>query len=307
MASTRIKDARIPTRAIAAGAITADKLDDELRQGRYLFQKFMAQPLCFHRATGVTALQSANATNINAAIFPDGKMWDVYETTAQTLMPLLHATKGLEIALDQVDNESVEYVPGVNNPVSALARTAGTDDDFFIRAVLEITDASGLDQMLVGWRKQEAFAVPTQLYAGGDAVYTDLCGIGFGATAADPNPVHVVNTLNGDASAISEAVNFTWADTLKHELTMKVIGRVAFFEINGIPLGDAVAIDADGSAITSQNTVINATKFTFDDGDVLVPFLFLRQDANVSPVYITELEIGSLLNIADSPAHRGNQ
>jgi hypothetical protein len=84
---------------------------------------------------------------------------DVYQTTAQTLAPTFTAGKGLEISLDQVDNESVEYVFGGNDALNPFRYVAGdvTDEDngrdgVIFEATFEITDASGLDQFLIGWR-----------------------------------------------------------------------------------------------------------------------------------------------------------
>jgi len=41
----------------------------------------------------------------------------------------------------------------VTNP---LAMTIGTDPAFYFKAKFEITDADGMDQFLLGWRKFEA-------------------------------------------------------------------------------------------------------------------------------------------------------
>jgi len=114
----------------------------------------------------------------------------------------------------------------------------------------------------------------------------------------------VSSDLNNSGSATVSAVNFTWADTLVHTLEMQVVKNIARFLINGVPLGGTVSFDGDGAAITAQATVKPHT-FTFDTGDLVVPFLFLRQDAALTPVYLQEIEIGHLVSIEADPEQRG--
>jgi hypothetical protein len=90
-------------------------------------------------------------------------------------------------------------------------------------------------------------------------------------------------------------MGFTWADTLVHQLEVRVIARKAIYLINGVVGGGRVSRDGTGAAITAQ-TLNTQAAFSFDVGDVLVPFIFVRQDANVTPVYLRELEVGHLVD-----------
>lgn len=297
-------DPGMPGRDLQIESVPPNKRSLYWKRGRYLYHKgFHEQPAIFNETDGSTA-PTANATDIDSVAARDYYL-ALYQTTAQTLFPLVHATKGLSIALDQVDNEACEYVPGGNRTTNPLAMTVGTDPAFFIKAKFEITDADGMDQFLVGWRKQEAFAVPTSILTTGDGIYTDFCGIGFSKVVADPNPVSVASDLNNSGSTTVSQVSFTWADTLVHTLEMRVMGnRKPKFLINGVQLGDKVSLDGDGGSITAQTT-IEPHAFTFDAAEVLIPFIFIRQDANLSPVYLQELEIGHLESIEADPSRRG--
>lgn len=272
----------------------------DLKRGRYVFERMNGQPFVFITSSTIPAFPTASQGETDYILTPQGNYFEQYQTTAQTLMPAWDGTNlGLEIAGDQVDNEAVELVPGGNSSASPFAFVAGTDPDFFFRAKFKITDASGMDQFGIGFRKQEAFAVPTSFLSTGDGVYTDFFLLGFAGTKADPNPVRTSSDLNNSGSATVSALNFTWADTLVHELQLRVIGRRVFCYINGVLAGDVVSYDGDGAAISAQTTV-SGPSFTFDDGDTLVPFIFLRQDADVTPVQLREYEIGLLRDIGKS-------
>ena len=281
------------------------QINPTVARGKYVFDKLNGSPLILNMAGALAALPTAAAAQVDTMITRGGVGWEMYQTTAQTLGPAYTSGSGLEIALDQVDNESVEYVPGGNNTFNPFARTMPTstsagDGDCFFRAKFTITDASGLDQFGIGWRKQEAFAVPTSFLTTGDGIYTDFALFGFAGTSANPNPVRISTDLNNSGSATVTSPGFTWADGLTHELQIRIIGRRAFFLINGILLGNPIAKDGNGAAITSQTTT-SGPVFSFDTGDQLIPFIFCRQDADLSPVFLVEYEIGNLVDVGLDP------
>lgn len=259
------------------------------------------QPQITQQSSSLTALPTASAGEITQIRTAGGTTIEMYQTTAQTLQPVSHATKGLVLDGDQVDNESAEYVIGGNYTTNPFAMTVGTDSDFFFRATLEITDASGSDQLLVGWRGQQTYAASTSYLTTGDALYEDFAGIGFCATKANPNPVGTATDVGNAGSTIASAVSFTWADTKTHQLEVRVVGGKALYFINGVRLGGVVSFDANGTAITAQTT-ISAPTYTFTSGLVLVPFIFVRQDADLlDACYLKSFEIGHLVDIGLDP------
>jgi hypothetical protein len=292
----------VARRQLAQQSVSAYRLTDYLRKRRYFYERFgTAQPIVATVASTITALPTASQGLSCSVLTPRGNYIEWFQTTAQTLHPVGHAS-GLVISGDLVNNEANEFVPGGVGSNSALAFVVGTDN-FFIKATLEITDASGSDQLLVGWRKAAAFGVPTSFLTTGDAGYTDFVGMGFAATAAADNPVNVASDLNDGGSTTIQNTGFAWADTLKHTLEVQCVGRSARFLINGVPLGGSVAYDGIGGAITAQPTKTAA--YTFDSGDTMIPFIFIRHDATTpGAVYLRELEIGPLIEVDRDPNAR---
>jgi hypothetical protein len=280
--------------------------------GKYYYQSFMdgAPPLMYSTAAGgFGTLLAAGAGALGAGAttklaFPgtaDPLMWDAFGTTAQTLVVTPTAGSGLEISADEVDNESIEFVPGMNVANSRLAFNTTTSSPFFVRAKFKLTDASGSDQFGVGFRKQETFATPTSFLAAGDPIYTDIVLFGFAGTKAAANPVRVSTDINNGGSATVTDTNFTWADGKAHSLEIRVYGRSCRFFINGVRLGDIVSLDGDGAAITAQST-FSAASYTFQAGLTLVPYIFVRHDTDVlEDAFLQEFECGSLVDVGRDP------
>lgn len=269
----------------------------DINKGRYYREVLKGQSLNFAvSAAGVPAFPTASATQRDTVFTPGGLLLDMYQTTAQTIHPVWDDSNGLEISLDQVDNETVEYVPGGNSAFNPFAFVVGTDPNFFFRCKFKLDDASFSDQFGIGFRKQEAFATPTSFLSTGDGIYVDFFLLGFAGTKADPNPIRTSSDVGNGGSSTVSALNFTWADAKTHQLEIRVIGGKAFCFINGVLAGDAIALDGDGGAITSQQTVTGPS-YTFTSGLTLVPFIFCRQDADVGHVYLREIEIGLLRDI----------
>lgn len=289
------------------GRVQAYDLDTRLRQGKYTYMKFggVYLPLLRNASSLTalpTALQGQVATIVGAQGFNPVPI-EYFQTTAQTLQPV-PTTNGLVLDGDQVDNESQEYVVGGNsarNPLAMVIGGASGDPDFFFRARLEITVPNGSDQLVVGWRKVQTYAVPTSFLNGGDAIYTDFAALGFNATVATPNPVGSVTSV-GHAVNIATPLSFTWAAGKVHDLEVQVRGGKALYFINGVRSGNPVKLDALGAAITSQSTVTGVS-YTFTAGLTLVPFIFVRQDAALTTaVILHELEAGHLVNIGRDPS-----
>lgn len=282
------------------------QMSDSFVKGQYYYENFKdgRDILWFNVTSGLPVLPLAATAAQGTAqqgISPAGQYWQFFNTTDQDIMTIGTAGSGLNIAGDLVNNESLELVPGGNSTASRLAFVAGTDPDFFIKTKWKLTDADGSDQFLVGFRKQEAFAVPTSFLTTGDGIYTDFFGAGFAATVTNPNVVKTASDLNNGGSTTVTDTSFDWADTLVHTLEVRVVGRKALVLINGVLLGNPVSKDGDGASITSQDTLTGPV-FTFDSGDTLVPFIFLRHDTNVSEShFLQEIEVGRLVDVGKDP------
>lgn len=296
------------------GRTFANDISEGMRKGKYmLIERPSTFPIVLQNGTSaapvsVPTLPSGVADAVATITFGQAlghQSLEEHSVTAQALSPLLHATKGLEIALDQVDNETVEYVPGGNKASNPLLYLAGTDPGVFIKATFEITAANGMDQFGVGFRKQEAYQTPTSWLNGGAPVYTDAVLFGFAGIVASPNQVRSSTTI-GSVVAVASATNFFWTAGQIHTLEVRVSKRVVSYFINGSRMGEKISKDGLGAAITGQSTTPPPT-YTFTTGLSLIPFIFLRQDAATTTVFLRRLEVGQLLEVGLQPEGRGPQ
>lgn len=290
--------------------VYANALSEGLRTAKYLLlNKPSVHPFVFTTATQVPALPTASQGQIDTVFLPQAlgcNVLEMFQTTAQSKFPAIVAAEGLEIGLDLVDNETVEYVPGGNHTFNPLAYTVGTTPGVLIRLKVKMADVSGTDQFLVGFRKQESYAVPTSLLSTGDGIYTDFFGIGLSGTA-NPNDVKTMSDLNNGGSTTVTDTLFNVADGDIVQYEVRVRAGVVTAYINGVRLGDTVGKDGDGTAITSQATAATAA-FTFDTGDLLIPTIIHRY-VTTTPgvVYLRRLEVAQLLEVGLQPEGRGPQ
>jgi len=285
-----------------------NQLSEGQRKGKYMLFDRPGPLTIMNSAGAIPALMTAAQGQIDTILVPGAfgnNMLELFQTTAQTLAPIYNA-KGILIGGDVVDNESVEYVPGGNRAENPFAYVAGTDPGVFIRATLEITDSSGSDQMCLGFRKQEAYAVPVSFLTTGDALYTDFAGIGFSGTAA-ANLVKSMTDIGNLGSTTVFSTGFTWADTKIHQLEVRISKRQVQYLINGSRPGERITKDGIGGALATQTPLVPPA-YTFTAGLNLIPFFFHRYDATTpGAVYLRRLEVGQLLEVGLQPEGRGPQ
>lgn len=180
---------------------------------------------------------------------------------------------GVDISLDQTDNEGAEYIFGARDGTATTGLKGkheyviGTDKAFFAQWKLSIADASGTDEFLMGFRKTQAFQTA---HTG----YTDYAAMGL-FTSANPGLIQTKTRLNnGSASLVSSTA--TWADAATKTLRVEVMqsGKVRFI-LNGAMLGNQT------SGLTGQT-------FTFDAGDTVLPYLFFLHSADVAGTVILQ-------------------
>lgn len=169
----------------------------------------------------------------------------------QTILAPVWGATGLNISQDLTDNDGVEYVPELAS-ISPKEHVVGTGEASF-RVRFKLTDVSGTDDCAFGLRKKEASQ----------------------ANIDDYDEMAVLNVISGDikietilnaAATTTTDTTLNWADTETHELEIRVLqdGSVKFL--------------VDDVDVTS----VQSTEFSFDDGEVLVPFGFLLHTADAS-------------------------
>lgn len=259
----------VPLAKQGDASINAVKLTDEVRQGKYHFERFDHQPSIF-KLDGYTD-PTGTAGDINTAIFRRGLHAQYIVKGTQTLLgPLLDATagasKGLDISQDQTDNDGVEYVFGGNNStLSPFTWTVGTHNAF-VKLKFRIADVSGTDDCALGFRKVEATQANIDDFD--EAAFINVI----------LGDIKVETILNG-AATVTTDTGLDWADDATKTLEARLVGRRVYFLVDGSPVSGLPA-------------------FSFDSGEVVCPFFFFLQ-ATTSPgkVWWLEAEIGLLKTV----------
>ena len=201
----------------------------------------------------------------NVMMFPNASFFYHIIGAAQTeLGPVLRAG-GLDISMDDTDDEGVEICPNIlGKAATGGSRQAFTIDTdvFYLKVKIYVTDVTGTDDLCVGFRKAAAF--------NGDVnAYTDYAMLRLNAGA-----IYIEDELN-NAAAGSEDTTDTLADTTAVELGV-------FVDVTG-----AVTYTIDGVAPSVTQA------FTFDTTDVVVPFIFFLHAADVAELtYLQSWECG---------------
>lgn len=228
---------------------------------QHTYEAFDANPVSAAVGGGAA---SGTAQTANALLFPENGFEYAAIGTQTITAPQITAT-GLDIGMDQTNNDGVEITQGI----LARARrafTIATSQAFFVRLKFKIEDVTGSDQVGVGFRK-------TQAYAAAIATYTDKAFIG--SVSGDIK----LNTLLNNAGGVITDTTNDWADGETHTLQVNVsaAGVVTYL------------IDGAAPTVTAA--------FTFDSGDVVVPFIWFIHDSDVAgAVELIEYECGSLGN-----------
>lgn len=271
------------TQYLKTGSMSPQKLDPSTG-GRYTRTTFRALGN-FTTAVGYGAPTGATGAinNWDLPVDIGGQCYGQYFIlgAGQTILaPAFDVTTslGVDISLDQTDNEGAEYIFGARDGTATTGLRGkheyviGTDKAFFAQWKLSIADASGTDEMLFGWRRTQAFQTA---HTG----YTDYAYMGL-LTLANPGLIQTKTRLNsGSASTVSSTA--TWADGATKTLRVEVLqnGKVRFI-LNGAMLGNQT------SGLTGQ-------AFTFDAGDTVLPSLFFLHSSDVAgTVLLQEFECG---------------
>jgi len=188
----------------------------------------------------------------------------VAATTAAVAAPRLDATNGgLNIAIDAANLAGTEISAQLNT-FSNREYTVGKDV-FSIYARIYVDDVSGVNPLIVGFRKKAAYAAAV-------ASYTDYVGIGLVGGAG----VVKTQSIVGSVASTPVSSTVTWADTETHELEIRVnLAGVASYFIDGKP------------------TTPPATLNTLTAGTIVIPFVSQIQTADVAAA-ISIREIASL-------------
>ena len=229
------------------GNVRPDSLDAK-RFNKFVRENWGQPPLAF-KNDGYSA-PSGTTGDTNLLVGPKSVLQYFVIGAGQTILaPVWADATGLSIGLDATDNEGAEFHAGVG-ALSQGSFVVGTDRSFYVKATLNVADVSVTDELVLGFRKNEACQNLAGTYEG----YTDFAVIGI-ITSAATAPIKIATRLNSGAVGKTDTTN-TWADGATK--TLKVVvddaGSVKFFINEAAP------------------TVVPTT-FTFDSGDTVNWFL----------------------------------
>lgn len=215
-----------------------------------------------------TGVAPTGATgDVNLMMLQEGVIMEQFIVGAgQTIIAPRMTANGLLISLDLTATEGAEYNFGAARNNSRHAYTIGTSPAFFFELGLYINDMDGADPYIFGFRKVEANnATWTN--------YTDYATMGMIASTSVTNVV-LATELNGAGTTITNTTDAWGGDGATNTLKVLVSAAgVVTYTINGA-----------APSVTAA--------FTFDNGDVVVPFIRLMHSASATQVAITSLKVG---------------
>lgn len=219
------------------------------QKGGYV--KFGEQPVCVQEDG--TAASGAD-TEINVAAM-GGLVFEYNNIGTQTILVPNITAAGLDIARDLNSGDGTEINQGIVAS-SPAAFTVGTDGPFSFSVKLTLADVTGCAEMAVGFRNDGAYAAAIDNY-------TDMAAFNI-----QLGVVNIETILNSGTTTTTDTTLTDWADAATHILKVNV------------SMAGVVTYEYDGA----EPTVVAA--FTFDDGDVVIPFVH-QVHAATSPGAVT--------------------
>jgi len=244
----------MPTPTVIKQWQYSDAINRRVWDSRYLFDSFAIDPV----VSGVTSPGAPTGTAGHANALNSGTtMYRWYVIGTQTILAPVLDTAGLGLNLVQdaaVAGDGLELVVG--NPLySPMAFTIGTDAAFFIQGSFIAQDASGANPLIIGFRRAAAFNATL-------GNYTDFASIGL-VGVADPNTIQIQTQLNTLGVATTNTTQ-TVADATRVQFKVSVSAAgVVTYQVN-----------------YAAPTVTAA--FTFDTGDVVIPFVRFTEAADLT-------------------------
>lgn len=199
-------------------------------------------------SAGKSGSAATGSTGDENVMVLNGNTFEYHILGTQTILSPQAAATGLDVAMDQTDDDGVEITRGIltNSPE---VFTVGTSPAFFARCKFSIGDVTGTDDCAFGFRTMAAYQADIGSY----------------------NDMAVLNVISGDiytetllaTVAVSTDTTDNWADGATHTLEVKVSSA------------GVVTYLVDGAAPTTT------VAFTFTAGIVLIPFFYMLNDAHL--------------------------
>ena len=223
-------------------------------QGNFMELDFDSAPVVKGKvlADGTTLAHGAptgSTGDENVLSFPEGSLeWHVLGS--QTLLAPRMIAAGLDVGQDQVDDDGIELCGGKLSG-NKLAFVVGTDPAFYAKMQFSIEDVSGTDDCAFGFHKVEDYQANID-------DYDELAALNVIS-----GNITIETILNAGATTVTDTTN-DWADLATHELEVRVSAAgVVTYKIDG-------------------GTPTTVAAFTFDDGEVVIPFFYFLHAAGLA-------------------------
>lgn len=225
----------------------------------YWFDDFKVNPVT-SAVGGGAATGVAGDNNVLFTQFGQYE-WNVIGT--QTILAPKLDTFGLNLVQDNTSGDGIELCIGQTS-LSPMAFTINSDAAFFMQAVFKVQDVSGINPLIIGFRKAQAFDATL-------SNYTDFATIGIVGTAGH---IQLQTQLNGGGVVTTDTTQVA-TDGAVMQFKVKVSSTgVVTYEYN-----------------YQTPTVVAA--FQFDSADVVIPFIRSTEAADITTqAAINYLEIG---------------
>lgn len=238
----------MPTPSVIKQYQYSDSINRRYWDDNYWFDDFQVNPVT-SAVGGGAATGVAGDNNVLFTAFGQYE-WNVIGT--QTILaPKLDAF-GLNLVQDNTAGDGIELCMG-QTAISPMAFTVGEDAAFFLEAQFKIQDVSGINPLIIGFRKVQAFNATL-------SSYTDFAVIGVVGTAAKIQTETQLNTGGVTTTDSTETAS------------------------DGATIQLKVKVDANGAVTYEYNyeepTVVAA--FSFDSGDVVIPFIRSVEAADIT-------------------------
>ena len=225
--------------------------NDSLKQKKidrdYTFEEFKSCPVAAKKNVG--GAPTGTTGDENLLIFDDN-IFEYHILGTQTIVAPVISSTGLNIGMDQTDNDGIELTQGILAN-SRQAFVVGTAQPFFLKVKFTIPDVSGTDDCAVGFRKAEAYQANIDDYDE-MACLNVISG-----------NIKIETILNDGATTTTDTTD-DWADGETHTLEVYV-------DANG-----AVTYKIDGVAPSTT------AAFSFDSGETVIPFMYFLHSAEVA-------------------------
>lgn len=245
---------------------TVKQIDAEFMEASGIYiNEINASPLMTTAAnTGGVATGATGDTNLMA--MQNGVIMEQFILGAgQTIIAPRIDANGLLVSLDLTATEGAEYNLGARN-LSKCAFTIGTDAAFYFSVGLYINDMDGAAPYVIGFRKVEANNATF-------GNYTDYATIGMIAASSVTNVV-TATELNSGGQTVTDTTDAWGGDGATNTLAVLVSA------------GGAVTYTINGAAPSAS------AAFTFDAGDIVIPFIRIEHSASATQVDITSIQCG---------------